>query len=69
MNHFITELEGRWKLQVIFLQSIHQRFTIDNIEWLRYTVQHRGNTLFCRAVTFISSQRLPHKMTNSRQFW
>ena len=28
--------------------------------------RHRGNTLFCRAVTSISSQRLPHKMTNSR---
>ena len=30
---------------------------------------HRGNTLFCRAATSILSQRLLHKMTNSRQFW
>ena len=31
---------------------------------------HRWNTLLCRAVTSIlSSERLLHKMTNSRQFW
>ena len=29
------------------------------------TTRHRGNTLFCRAVTSILSQRLLHKMTNS----
>ena len=28
--------------------------------------RHRGNTLFCRAVTSILSQRLLHEMTNSR---
>ena len=31
--------------------------------------RHRENTLFCRAVTSVLSQRLLHKMTNSRQFW
>ena len=31
--------------------------------------RHRGNTLFCRAVTSILSQRLLHKMRNARQFW
>ena len=30
--------------------------------------RHRGNTLLCRAVTSTLSQRLLHKMTNSRQF-
>ena len=29
---------------------------------------HCGNTLFCRAVTWILSQLLLHRMTNSRQF-
>ena len=29
----------------------------------------RKYTLFCRAVTWILSQRLLHKMTNARQFW
>ena len=40
-------------------------------EWKEETGgwRHRGNTLFCRAVTSILSQRLQHKMTNSRQFW
>ena len=32
----------------------------------RRTDRHRGNTLFCRVVTSILSQRLLHKMTNSR---
>ena len=33
------------------------------------TIGQRGNTFFCHAVTSILSQRLLHKMTNSRQFW
>ena len=32
-------------------------------------IRHRGNTLFCCAVTSIFGQRLLHKMTNSRLFW
>ena len=32
-------------------------------------LQHRGNTLFCRARISIFSQRLLYKTTNSRQFW
>ena len=36
---------------------------------VRGETRHRGNTLFCRAVTSILSQRLLHKMTSARQFW
>ena len=37
--------------------------------WNKLPKRHRGNTLFCRAVTSILSQRLLHKMMNSSQFW
>ena len=35
----------------------------------KWASRHRVNTLFCRAVTSILSQRLLHKMTHSRQSW
>ena len=39
-----------------------QNVKVRGHDWFQ---QHHGNTLFCHAVTLISSQRFLHKMTNS----
>ena len=47
----------------VFLRGAH---SVRRESWV---LRHRENTLFYRAVSSILSQRLLHKMTNTRQFW
>ena len=53
----------RWWLDtalVCYTGCCWSRLGLERSRW------HRGNSLFCCAVTSISSQRLLHKMTNSK---